>query len=98
MTGLLRELPAPVRAVAWLATPLLKFVAVPIEESGQGFAYLSTDEKFGKGFWNVNWKGEDVDSRTASGGICGKKAVWDGDENREAVWKHTEEMFGGIKK
>lgn len=90
------------RILLKVSEPLLKCISTPIGDSGQGFFYLSTQEKFAKGLWLVDWKGEVVDSR-----IVEKKGWWGnnnsgpqwwGDDKVEAVWRHTEEVMASVKK
>jgi len=100
ITGLTRGLPAPLRILSKITEPLLKFASTPIGDSGQGFFYLSTQEKFAKGLWLVDWKGESVDSRVEEGKNRWAKsgAQWWGDSKVEAVWRHTEEVMASVKK
>lgn len=97
MTGLFRGLPTPLRAVATVATPVLKCMAVPLADSGQGFTWLGTSEGFRKGLRLVDWKGESLDARNGGGSWWSGKVEWWGVEKRRAVWEHLESVFSGVK-
>lgn len=97
VTSLARGLPAPLRIATNVATTLLKCFTVPIDDSGHGFTWLSTNEGFRKGLWLVDWKGDSMDGR----GEPGQKRTgteWWGDEKRKSVWDHTQEVFASIKR
>ncbi|CUS15371.1 unnamed protein product [Tuber aestivum] len=100
VTGQARGLPAPLRILMRVTEPLLKCISTPIGDSGQGFFYLSTQEKFAKGLWLVNWKGESADGRIAEGGNrqASGGAQWWGDDKVEAVWRHTEGVMASVKR
>lgn len=99
VTGMLRGLPAPLRVLGAIATPVLKCFSVPIEDSGHGFAWLSTNEGFRKGLRLVDWKGETLDSRTNEGKrFMNPSAQWWGDEKRKSVWEHTQTVFDSVKR
>jgi len=100
VTGQGRTLPAPLRILLKVTEPLQKCISTPIGDSGQGFFYLSSQEKFAKGLWLVDWKGESVGSRIVEKkGWWAKSGVqWWGDDKVEAVWRHTEEVMASVKK
>jgi len=100
VTGQGRRLPAPLRILLKVTEPLQKCISTPISDSGQGFFYLSTQEKFGKGLWLVDWKGDSVDNRIVEkkGWWAKKGDQWWGDDKMEAVWRHTEEVMASVKK
>ncbi|PWW76728.1 hypothetical protein C7212DRAFT_357714 [Tuber magnatum] len=99
-TGQARGLPAPLRIVLKVTEPLLKCISTPIGDSGQGFFYLSTQEKFAKGLWLVDWKGESADSQIAEGRNrrTNRGTQWCGDDKVEAVWRYTEGVIASVKK
>ncbi|RPB02653.1 NAD(P)-binding protein [Choiromyces venosus 120613-1] len=102
VTGYSRGLPAPLRILLKVTEPLQKCISTPIGDSGQGFFYLSTQEKYAKGLWLVDWKGGSADSRTEkekNGWFSSNGAAqWWGDDKVEAVWKHTEEVMASVEK
>lgn len=98
VTSIFRGLPAPLRVLSSVAVPALRCLSVPIEECGSGFAWLSTDEKFKRGLWLVNWKGETMDTRAEGVKSWINTGVeWWGEEKRRRVWAHTEDVFRGVK-
>ncbi|KAH0612187.1 uncharacterized protein H6S33_010239 [Morchella sextelata] len=97
MTGIGRELPTPLRVLTTVATPLMKCFSVPIDDCGQGFTWLGTDEKFRKGLWLVDWKGESTDTRTGSKGWMSRSGDWFSEEKMSAVWEHTMGAFRSAK-
>lgn len=98
VTGLARGLPAPLRIAFTVMTPLVKLFAVPIGDCGHGFAWLGTDEKFRRGLWLVDWKGDSMDSRKPEGKRMINSGVeWWGEAKRKGVWEHTQEVFRSVK-
>jgi len=102
VTSQARSLPAPLKMLLKVSEPLLKCISTPIGDSGQGFFYLSTQEKFAKGLWLVDWKGDIVDSRIVEKkgwwGSNNSGPQWWGEDKVEAVWRHTEEVMASVKK
>lgn len=100
VTSLTRGLPTALRIASDVASTVLKCFTVPIEDSGHGFTWLSTNEGFRTGLWLVNWKGENMDSRVPEGRsrMMNTGVEWWGDEKRKNVWDHTQAVFGGVKR
>jgi NAD(P)-dependent dehydrogenase (short-subunit alcohol dehydrogenase family) len=93
MTGLDRELP---RWIKLVTTPFATLASVNIDDSGEGFVYLATDDKWKTGLALVDWKGADRDTRRVKKcEISGGGSWWD-EKLGERVWTHTEQVFERI--
>jgi NAD(P)-dependent dehydrogenase (short-subunit alcohol dehydrogenase family) len=93
MTGLFREMPLWAR----ILMPVFGLVSTSIEDCGQGFLRLATDEKYKTGLALVDWKGGEKDSRHVRRSWIGKAGWWK-EELPEQVWAHTEGVFRSVLK